>query len=71
MTTDISQPDCCTICGYFLTTKDEYAGARCVDPAHWQAAGVLTANDFYPMARIAAGATPEFDQRTNNGPLEA
>ena len=66
MTIKLSKPNNCTFCGYYLTTLDEYAGSRCVDPAHWQAAGMLAAHDFYPMARIAAGAHAELDQRSNN-----
>ena len=50
------EPGRCTICDYYLTTVEEFAGQRCLDPAHWQAAGVLASSDFYPMARIAARA---------------
>jgi len=35
------KPDCCPICGYYLTMDVEFAGQRCVDPAHWQAAAYL------------------------------
>jgi hypothetical protein len=66
MTPEMSEPQHCMFCGYYLTTLEKYAGSRCVDPAHWQAAGMLAANDFYPMARIAAGAHAELDQRPNN-----
>ncbi len=65
-TTNTSKPNCCAICGNYLTTVEKYAGSRCVDPAHWQAAGVLTPGDFYPMARIASWAKAEFNQRLNN-----
>lgn len=68
MSTKMNEPENCTFCGYYLTTLDKYAGSRCVDPAHWQAAGMLAAHDFYPMARIAAGANAELDQRSNNMP---
>lgn len=69
MTTEnnnIDIPARCTICGYYLTTFEQYAGNRCVDPGHWQAAGALTPSDFYPMARIAAWANSERNQRTVN-----
>jgi hypothetical protein len=57
------EPKQCTICGYYLTTSAEYTGRRCLDPAHWQAAGLLASSDFYPMARIAAQAHAEFKVR--------
>ncbi len=53
------QPDCCTICGYYLTIIDTYEGDRCVDPGHWQAAGLLSPRDFYTMAQIMALARAE------------
>jgi len=53
MTTNNHQPGRCTICGCYLTTVQDYAGDRCLDPAHWQAAG-LAPRDFYAMARIMA-----------------
>jgi len=60
------QPAQCTICGYYLTIGEEFAGYRCLDPAHWQAAGLLTASDFYPMARLAAQAHLEPDLDTGS-----
>ncbi len=59
------KPDQCTICGSYLTVVEEYAGTRCLDPAHWQAAGLLHPSDFYPMARIMAEATAEYNSRTD------
>jgi hypothetical protein len=49
-----NRPKRCTICGCYLTLNEEYVGARCLDPGHWQAAGLLTPPDFYTMARIMA-----------------
>lgn len=71
MTAGTAKPKCCAICGYYLTTLEQYAGSRCVDPAHWQAAGLLASNDFYPMAQIAAGANTELHRRSDNhhGPV--
>ena len=60
------EPGRCTICGYYLTTSDEYVGYRCLDPGHWQAAGVLVSSDFYPMARLAAQAHAELNIRLND-----
>ena len=48
-------PTHCVFCGYYLTIDEKYAGQRCVDPAHWQAAGQLAQRDFYAMARPVAG----------------
>ena len=41
----------------------QFAGSRCVDPGHWQAAGVLNPRDYYPMARIASDANAEQSRR--------
>ena len=46
-------PKCCRICGRYLTTVEEFTGYRCLDPGHWQAAG-LSPSDFYAIARVAA-----------------
>jgi hypothetical protein len=62
----VGKPNQCTICGYYLTTGEEYAGHRCLDPGHWQAAGLLSPNDFYPMAIITARASIEFNLRLAN-----
>jgi len=57
------QPSCCHICGYYLTITAEFSGHRCLDPGHWQAAGLLRPRDFYPLAQIAAAAHAEFRLR--------
>ena len=51
------KPERCAICGCYVTLNEEYAGSRCLDPGHWQAAGVFTFPDFYTMARIMAAAS--------------
>lgn len=53
----------CLICGHYLTTQDQYAGNRCTDPGHWQAAGLLAPRDFYLMARMVAGLPAEIVRR--------
>lgn len=53
------QPNCCPICGSYLTTTAAYAGNRCTDPGHWQASGLLAPRDFYTMAQLAALAHQE------------
>jgi hypothetical protein len=60
-----NKPPRCPICGYFLTTANQFAGCRCVDPGHWQAAGILNPQDYYPMAKIVSGALTEQNQRIN------
>ena len=65
MTTTIN-PNQCVYCGYYLTFDEKYAGQRCVDPAHWQAAGQLAPRDFYAMARLVAKAGAEIAQRSIN-----
>jgi hypothetical protein len=60
----IHRPKRCAICGYYLTTGEKYAGRRCLDPGHWQAAGVLAPADFYPMARLTAQVRAELNQRS-------
>jgi hypothetical protein len=60
-----NKPPRCPICGYYLTMAVQFAGCRCVDPGHWQAAGVLNPRDYYPMAKIASGAHAEHSRRTN------
>ena len=66
MMTVKDKPDPCPICGYYLTTAPQFAGCRCIDPAHWQAAGVLSSRDYYPMAKIASGAHSELNRRPDN-----
>jgi hypothetical protein len=60
------KPPCCAICGYYLTTDEQYLGHRCVDPEHWQAAGLFSPRDFYLMARLVAGAGAELAQRADD-----
>jgi rRNA maturation endonuclease Nob1 len=62
--TKINKPNCCAICGHYLTTSEKYAGQRCLDPSHWQAVGVLVSTDFYSMARLAAQANVELNRRS-------
>jgi hypothetical protein len=66
MMTTTRKPDSCSICGYYLTTAIEFSGHRCIDPSHWQAAGLLTSGDYYPMAKMAAWARIETNQRSAN-----
>jgi hypothetical protein len=65
-----TQPGQCTLCGYYFTVLKEYAGHRCLDPAHWQAAGLLAPNDFFPMAQlmiyVGAESNRRHDRRTGN-----
>lgn len=64
MTTTYDQPERCPICGYYLTTAVELTGSRCVDPGHWQAAGVLSPRDYYPLAQVASQASVERHRRS-------
>ena len=50
------QPNCCPICGETQILDTQFRGSSCTDPAHWQAAGLLSPRDYYPLARIAAQA---------------
>jgi hypothetical protein len=36
----------------------------CTDPGHWQAAGLLSSHDYYPMAIITAHANLTLDRLT-------
>jgi hypothetical protein len=56
-------PGCCQICGYYLTKDPQFRSERCVDPGHWQAAGLLKPYDYYRMAEIVTGARAELDRR--------
>jgi hypothetical protein len=49
-----SCPRLCPICSRYLTTAKEYGSGRCVDPGHWIAAGELSSDNFYELARVAA-----------------
>ena len=59
----IRTPERCVICGCYLTTMAEYADNRCLDPGHWQAAG-LASSDFYSLARLLA--TEKTDTSTSD-----
>ena len=61
--TTVCRPHRCIICGYYLTTDEKFVGCRCVNPEHWQAAGLLAPRDFYLMARMVAGARGELARR--------
>jgi hypothetical protein len=60
------KPGRCAICGYFLTSSEIYAGYRCLNPGHWQAAGLLAPNDYYLMAKITAKSNAELNHRFNH-----
>lgn len=49
-----SCPRLCPICSRYLTTAREYGSGRCLDPAHWIAAGELSSDNFYELARVVA-----------------
>jgi len=61
--TDLRSPERCGICGLYLTTLEEYGPSRCLDPGHWQAAGIITSTDFHPMAWIVAHANGQLNRR--------
>ncbi len=62
----INKPIRCSICGFYLTTAEQFAGYRCSDPSHWQTVGLLTTRDYYPMAKLTAQATSEHKLRPDN-----
>lgn len=49
----------CSICGLYLTTHPYFYGRRCLEPTHWLAAGLLQADDYYPLGQLAAQAIGE------------
>lgn len=49
----------CSICGLYLTTHPYFYGRRCLEPGHWLAAGLLQADDYYPLGQLAAQAMLE------------
>ena len=63
-----NKPKSCPICGYYLTIAAQFAGYRCVDASHWQAAGLITPHDYYLMAKIAAWAPVERRLRPKSNP---
>jgi hypothetical protein len=52
-----NKSNCCPICGHVQTMDAQFPGTSCIDPAHWQAAGLLSPHDYYPMARMMARAS--------------
>ncbi|MCB0213516.1 MAG: hypothetical protein KDJ52_29505 [Anaerolineae bacterium] len=63
---DNTEPIACSICGLFFTLSGQFAGKRCIDPGHWQAAGIITVKDYYTMAKIKAAKANEQLSRPNN-----
>ena len=53
MTTESNQ---CPICEGDLTLKSNIVQDSCNNPSHWQAAGLISAKDYYTMAQVAARA---------------
>jgi|DewCreStandDraft_4_1066084.scaffolds.fasta_scaffold145369_2 hypothetical protein len=49
----------CSICGLYLTTHPQFWGRRCLEPTHWLAAGLLQADDYYPLGQLVAQAMLE------------
>ncbi|MCB0175881.1 MAG: hypothetical protein KDJ97_35595 [Anaerolineae bacterium] len=63
---DIAEPVTCRICGYLHTLSAQYAGNRCVDPGHWQAAGLISFKDYYSLAKVMAEAKNELNYRSKH-----
>jgi hypothetical protein len=63
-----NQQRCCPICGYTLTLDAHLLEAACTDPGHWQAAGLLSSNDYYPMAQIMARSALTSDSSPDHLP---
>jgi hypothetical protein len=57
------EPDCCPICGYYLTTAIQFNGHRCTDPSHWLAAGQVAPTDYYRLAEVFARDSVELNER--------
>jgi hypothetical protein len=57
------KPDCCPICGNYLTTARQFNGHRCADPGHWLAAGQVAPTDYYRLAEVFAQERIELNQR--------
>lgn len=57
------QPECCPICGDYLTTAIQFNGYRCADPSHWLAAGRVASTDYYRLAEVFARDSVELNQR--------
>jgi len=60
-----SESDYCPICEGILSLDTNIVAGRCNEPSHWQAAGLLSASDYYAMAQIAARAAK--GKRTSKG----
>lgn len=60
------EPKICPICGYYLTISAQFAGYRCINVGHWQAAGLIAPYDYYMMAKIMARASVELNLRSMN-----
>lgn len=60
------EPKSCPICGHYQTIAATFAGYRCIDAGHWQAAGLITPRDYYLMAKIAAWAKKDLNLRLMN-----
>lgn len=52
----VSPTERCFICGCSLSIEEQGEGEICLDPAHWQASGALSATDYTSMAQIEARA---------------
>jgi hypothetical protein len=42
-----------------MTLAPQFSGQRCTDPGHWQAAGLLVADDYYKMAQLMVWTAAE------------
>ena len=63
----IQSPQSCPFCGLNLTVDTHSVRRQCVDPAHWQGAGLLSSHDYYAMAKLAARGIMEMARRSNKG----
>ena len=57
-----AQPPRCSICGQYLTTHPYFYGRRCLEPDHWLAAGLLQADDYYPLGQLVVQAALDHRQ---------
>ena len=57
------KPECCPICGNYLTIALQFNGHRCADPSHWLAAGYVASTDYYRLAEVFARDSVELNQR--------
>ena len=56
----------CSICGRVLTLANHKGSYNCTVPSHWQAAGLLSAEDYYSLAQLAARATTQDEQNASH-----